>query len=139
MRPARIVALVVIGVVTACCVCAAAERHWQTGTWIDVGLAHDPFIIGGSSSSGPAGFGTATPTRPGMTEVGRYIIETPDLRIELHDIVPIGSRESFDATVTVGASVTFALEKNVAYIRNADGTEHRLRVVKKVPRPKPEQ
>jgi hypothetical protein len=36
------------------------------------------------------------------------------------------------AQVTVGTSVTFAVDKNVAYIRNRDGSEHRLRIIKKI-------
>jgi hypothetical protein len=54
------------------------------------------------------------------------------LRLELKDAAPLGSFGSFDASVTVGASVTFAVDKNVAYIRNANGTEHRLRISKKI-------
>jgi hypothetical protein len=42
----------------------------------------------------------AAPTVP---EVGTYVIETSDLRLELADTTPLGS---FDASVTVGASVT---------------------------------
>jgi len=70
-----------------------------------------------------------------MTEVGTYAIETADLRLELEDVVPLG-RESFERIVSIGAAVTFALSKNIAYIRNADGTEYRLRVVKKRTKPR---
>jgi hypothetical protein len=64
------------------------------------------------------------------------MIETPDLRLELRDNVPVGGRDSFDTNVTVGSSVVFAVDKNVAYLRNADGSEYRLRIIKKIPKVK---
>jgi hypothetical protein len=63
--------------------------------------------------------------------VRTYVIETEDLRIELQDVVSINKR-SID--VVVGQPVTFALEKNTVYIKDADGGEHKLRVMKKGPR-----
>lgn len=71
-----------------------------------------------------------------MAEVGTYVLETADFRLELEDVVPLGSREPFERSVTIGAAVTFALSKNIAYIRNDDGTEYRLRVVKKRSKPR---
>jgi hypothetical protein len=116
-------------------ICSAAERHWQTGTWKDIGTKRD-FLVAGTA---PLGTPTAKPVTPpappldlGTPEVGTYVIETSDLRLELEDTAPIGSFGSFDASVTIGASVMFAVNKNVAYIRNADGTEHRLRIIKKI-------
>ena len=70
-------------------------------------------------------------------DVGTYVIEAAEMRFELEDILPISDSRSFDATVKSGDSVTFALEKNTIYVRNADGTEHRLRVTRKTPRKKP--
>jgi hypothetical protein len=64
------------------------------------------------------------------------VIETSDLRLELKDTVPLGSFGSFDATVRLGASVTFAVNKNLVSIRNADGTEHRLRITKRIAKAK---
>jgi hypothetical protein len=75
--------------------------------------------------------------KPPLVEVGTYVIETDDQRIELQDMVPIGQRGSFDLNVTVGDPVTFALEgKRTAYIRKADGHEYRLLVVKNAARTK---
>ena len=56
------------------------------------------------------------------------VIETDGVRLELEDVVPVG-RRSID--VTVGDAVTFALEKNVVYVKDKDGKEHKLRVTKK--------
>ena len=69
----------------------------------------------------------------GMPEVATYVIETSDLRLELQDVEPIGP-ESLN--VTVGDQVVFAVQKNTVYIRNADRTEHRLQITKKVRKPK---
>jgi hypothetical protein len=111
----------------------AAERHWQTGTCVDVGIKRTPWVGDPSVAGQPL---NGQRTRTAMTEVATYVVETADLRITLEDIVPVGSGDSLDATVTVGSSVTFALDKNTAFVRRADGTEHRLRVTKKGPKPK---
>jgi len=51
------------------------------------------------------------------------------MRIEAEDTVSVG-RHSFDATT--GASVSFAVEKNTVYVRDPDGIDHKLRLLKKV-------
>jgi hypothetical protein len=125
--------LLVIGVlVTGVGVSGAAERHWQNGTWKDMGVKRNPWVGGGASGAGP--LGSTTGVAP---QVGTYVIETPGFRLELEDTIPIGGFGSFDASVTIGASVTFAVNKNVAYIRNADGTEHKLRITRKIARATP--
>jgi hypothetical protein len=126
-----------IHVAAALCVvlaapCAAAERKWQTGTCVDVGIKRTPWVGDPAMSRQPL---NGRPTQSTMTEVATYVIEAGDLRITLEDIVPIGSSSSLDATITVGSSVTFALDKNTAYVRRPDGTEHRLRMTKKGPKP----
>ena len=64
-----------------------------------------------------------------MADIRTYVIETDDVRLELKDVVAVG-RRSVDAIP--GAPVTFALHKNTVYVRDPDGTEHTLRVTKKV-------
>ena len=71
---------------------------------------------------------------PLMADVGTYVIETDDERIELQDMTPIASGDSLDRSVVLGASVTLAIEKKTAYIRVAGGKEHRLLVVKRGPK-----
>jgi hypothetical protein len=66
-----------------------------------------------------------------MADVRTYVIETDTLTLELRDVVQVG-RRSVD--VTIGAAVTFALEKSTVIVRESDGTEHKLRVTKKVPK-----
>ncbi|HZT77342.1 MAG TPA: hypothetical protein VFA27_11830 [Vicinamibacterales bacterium] len=105
---------------------AAAERHWQTGTWGDVATARQMIDFGpGQSSFGPPNAGV--PMRA-LAEVRVFVIETDDTRYELRDTVPITHR-SID--VVVGGPVTFAVEKNTVYVRDQDGTEHKLRLTKK--------
>jgi hypothetical protein len=70
-----------------------------------------------------------------MADVRRFVIETDDVRLEMEDTVPVG-RRSID--VTVGGMVTFALEKNAVYVRDPDGTEHKLRLIKKIERARTE-
>jgi hypothetical protein len=112
-------------------VCIAAERHWQTGTWGEVTTRRKIVDFGpGSSGFGRPG---STPQMRAMADVRRFVIETDDLRLEIEDTVPVG-RRSFDATL--GGMVTFALEKNTVYVRDGDGAEHKLRLLKKVERTK---
>jgi hypothetical protein len=111
---------------------AAAERRWQTGTWGDITVQRRVVDFG----PGASGFGRpgSTPEMRALADVRRFVIETDDLRIEAEDTVSVG-RRSFDATT--GASVTFALEKKTVIVRDADGTEYKLRLIKKVERTRP--
>jgi hypothetical protein len=112
----------------------AAERHWQTGKWIDVNVKRRMVDFGPGAS--PFGGGAQTrsvPTMKAMADVRIYVIETDELRLELEDVVQVNTR-SLDAVI--GLPVTFALEKNAVYIRDSTGVEHKLRVTKKTSKPK---
>lgn len=110
----------------------AAERHWQTGKWIDVSVKRRMVDFGPGSS--PFGGGQrSAPTMRAMADVRAYVIETDEIRLELEDVVQVNTR-SIDAVI--GLPVTFALEKNAVYVRDADGIEHKLRVTKKTGKPK---
>jgi hypothetical protein len=102
---------------------AAADRRWQTGTWTQVGVKRTPFVGDAVHERMPPGF-----NKPQMTEVATYVIETDDRRYHLQAMVAIGS-DGFDLRVTVGDSVTFAVEKKTAYIKLDEG-EYRLLVLK---------
>ena len=107
----------------------AAERKWQTGTWGDITITRKVVDFGpGSSGFGRPG---ATPQMRALADLRHFVIETAEMRIEAEDTVSVG-RRSFDATT--GGSVTFALEKNTVYVRDADRAEHKLRLLKKVAR-----
>jgi hypothetical protein len=108
-------------------VASAAERQWQTGTWTDVGVKRQFVDFGpGSSGFGPPNAGL---TMRALADVRTYVIETADLRLELRDVVQVGRRS---VEVHVGSEVTFALDKSTVYVRDSDGTEHKLHVTKKV-------
>src|SRR5204862_7649321 len=108
---ARLTAAILI--LLAIGVCSAAERQWQTGTWVDTGLARDLWV-GGAGGSARLGRTPTVETSP--SHVATYVIETADLRYELKDVVPIG-RASLD--VTIGGPVTFAVAKKTVYLRKA--------------------
>src|SRR5258706_3747901 len=110
---------------------SAAERHWQTGKWIDVSVKRRMVDFGPGASP----FGGGRPSAPSMraeADVRTYVIETDALRLELEDVVKVNTR-SIDAVI--GLPVTFALVKNTGYVGDADGIEHKLRVTKKTNKP----
>jgi len=122
------IAVVLLGVTLAWAAVAAAEKQWQTGTWGDIGTARQMVDFGPGSS--PFGGGrTSAPPMKAMADIRTYVIETDTLHLELKDVVAVGHR-TVDAIT--GAKVTFAISKNTVYIRDEDGTEHTLRVTKKV-------
>src|SRR6478752_1270771 len=124
-------AVSVLVVLLMASVSTAGERQWQKGTWADSGV-HRQIVDFGPGSSG-FGRPNAAPAMRAMADVRTYVIETDDVRIELRDVVQVG-RRSID--VTIGGPVTFALDKSTAYVRDADGTEHKLRVTKKTSKTK---
>ena len=66
----------------------AAERHWQTGKWIDVSVKRRMVDFGPGSS--PFGGGAQTRSAPpmrAMADTRLYVIETDELRIELDAFV----------------------------------------------------
>jgi hypothetical protein len=127
MRLAILFALLSVSV----SVLTGAERHWQTGKWIDVSVKRRMVDFGPGASP----FGDGRPSSPAMraqADVRTYVIETDTLRLELEDVVKVNSR-SIDAVI--GLPVTFALEKSSVYVRDAEGIEHKLRVTNKINKP----
>jgi hypothetical protein len=119
-------ALATIAVLFVAVVAGAKDRKWQTGTWVDVGTKRQVVDFGpGSSSFDPQGRNMAMRA---MAEVRTFVIETAALRLELQDVVSVNKRS---VEVVVGQPVTFALEGNSVYVKDADGVEHKLRVMKK--------
>jgi hypothetical protein len=109
---------------------SAAERHWQTGKWIDVSVKRRMVDFGPGAS--PFGSGSGRPSTPSMkaqADVKTYVIETDELRLELEEVTQVNTR-SIDAVI--GLPAIFALEKNTVYVRDSDNVEHKLKVTKKV-------
>src|SRR5262245_66461547 len=101
----------------------AADRKWQTGTWGEVTTKRKRVEFGpGASPFGQPG--APSPSMRAMADIRHFVIETDEMRLELEDTVSI-RRRSLDATA--GGPVTFALDKKTVYVRDADGTEHKLR------------
>lgn len=124
MRP-RVLALLITCVAAAAAV-RAAERQWQTGVWGNVSTTRQMVDFGpGASSFGPPNAGIQMRA---LADVRVFVIETDEATYELRDTVPI-NRRSID--VSVGAPVTFAVDKKTVYVRDADGAEHKLRLTKK--------
>jgi hypothetical protein len=118
-------ALSAIGVVFLLCSIAGAAdspRRWQRGTWSEVKITRPKIVIGVQPKLRPG------QTPPAMTLIRTYVIDTEDLRLELKEPSP-PPRRSVEAMV--GHPVTFALEKNTLYVRDDDGTEHRLQITKR--------
>jgi hypothetical protein len=113
--------------VLTACLSSAADRNWETGKWADVGVARNPFV-GDPRSSSPGAL--PVPNARTTPEVGRYIIETMDMRYTVEDIVALGGPASIDLVAKIGERVTFAVSKSSVYIKG-DGTEYRLRLVKR--------
>jgi hypothetical protein len=114
--------VVAVSVVTANVWAAGADRAWQTGTWRDVQIVR-PRVVFGIARAPRAG--SPAPT---FSEVRTYVIETGDLRLELKETTTADARR---VDAAVGEPVTFALEKNTVYIKEAGGVEHKLTVTKK--------
>ena len=115
------------GMTTGNAAAAGPERAWQTGTWRGVQIVR-PKVVFGVTRVPRVG----SPA-PAIAEVRTYIIETDDLRLELKENTTADARR-IDATV--GEPVTFALEKNTVYIKEAEGAEHKLGVTKKITKTK---
>ena len=124
----RTIALLIL-LMSAAAGSAAAERHWQTGTWGDVTTKRKLIDFGPGAS--PFGRPGTQPSMRAMADVRNLVIETDALRIEMEDTVPIG-RRSIDPVL--GEAVTFALDKKSVYVRDEEGREHKLRLTKKVDR-----
>jgi len=109
----------------------ARERQWQTGTCVDAGLRHDPYV-GAQSTPHVGGQSDATsrvPQRPSVPETATFTIEADGARFEVEEMIPVGSGS---VNLTVGQTVTFAIEGKTLYVRDVHGHEHKLRVMKVV-------
>jgi hypothetical protein len=117
-----------VGLLMASPSAAGRERAWQMGTWRSAQIVRPKVVFGvvrAPRVGSPA---------PAIAEVRTYVIETDDLRLELKETTTADARR---VDAEVAAPVTFALEKNTVYIKEADGAEHKLSVTKKITKTKP--
>ena len=125
MKSPDVRALVVIWVI--CCSAAsgwAAERAWQKGTWRDVQVKR-PKVVFGMSPNTPTGTPRTSP--PAAQEVRTYVIETDTSRLELRENATVDTPR---IDVLVGESVQFAIEKKNVWIKDPDGRERKLSLIK---------
>ena len=103
----------------------SAERAWQTGTWRDAQTKR-PKVVFGVAPTNPNGTPRVAP--PAAQEVRTYVIETDTLRLELKENTTVDAPR---LDVLIGEPVTFAIEKNSVYIKDASGKERKLSLTKK--------
>lgn len=106
----------------------SADRVWQTGTWRDA-LVERPRVVFGIAPRDPNS-GVPRSSPPPAQEIRKFVIETDTLRLELKQNATVDTPK-IDALI--GEPVTFALEKNTAYVKDLDGREHKMSVTKKGP------
>ena len=122
-----LVVLFALGVVAGSVAVAAKDRAWQTGIVRRIEVTRPKFVFGPTAAPGAAG-----PAPLPSTTVNRtYTIETDALRLEVKETT---TTDAPALDLDIGDVVTFAIEKNTVYIREANGKEHPLRLVKKSPR-----
>ena len=109
----------------------SAERAWQQGVWRDAQTKRAKIVFGIAPNNPNSGAPRMAP--PASQEVRSYVIETDDLRLEFKENTTVDAPR---IDVLIGQPVTFALEKNNIYIKDADGREHKLTVTKKTARAK---
>lgn len=117
MKTAGAVLLLLLG----CASAFAADRYWQQGTWTQVKITRPKIVIGVKPKPEPG-------QAPAMTEIRSYVITTADLRLEVKEPSPPPRRP---VAAIVGLPVTFAVENNIVYVRDDDGTEYKLQLTKR--------
>jgi len=103
----------------------AVERAWQTGTLRDVQVKRAKVVF--SAAPGDPGIGGRR-SPPPPRETRTYVIETDDVRLELKQDATVDAPR---LDVLVGDPVTFAIEKNSVYIKDANGHETKLSLTKR--------
>ena len=119
--------LLVLTLVFASATVWAAERAWQTGTWREAQTRRPKVVFGVAPNNPNSGAPRSAP--PAAQEIRTYVIETDTLRLELKENTTVDASR---IDVLIGQPVTFALEKNTVYVKDADGKEHKLSLTKKV-------
>ena len=108
----------------------AADRVWQKGTWRDMQVKRPKVVFGVSPNSPSTGAPRTSP--PASQEVRTYVIETDTTRFELRENTTVDSPH---LDVLVGEPVQFAVEKKTVWVKDQDGREHKLSLVKQSKKP----
>jgi hypothetical protein len=108
----------------------AADRVWQKGTWRDMQVKRPMVVFGVSPNSPSTGAPRTSP--PASQEVRTYVIETDTTRFELRENTTVDLPH---IDVLVGEAVQFAVEKKTVWVKDQDGREHKLSLVKQSKKP----
>ena len=103
----------------------AVERVWQKGTWRDVQVKR-PKVVFGITPNGPA-TGAPRASSPAAQETRSYVIETDTMRFELRENSTVDTPRM---DVLVGDPVEFAVEKKNVWVKDQEGREHKLSLIK---------
>jgi hypothetical protein len=118
-----------LAIVSVVCFAAAsvwtAERVWQKGTWRDVQVKRPKVVFGVAPNSPNTGVPRSSP--PAAQEIRTYVIETDTKRFELKENATVDTPR---IDVLVGEPVEFAIEKKTVWVKDQDGHEHKLSLVK---------
>jgi hypothetical protein len=108
-----------VGVVAFAGILLAAERAWQEGVWRGANVDR-PLVTFGVGTRDPA---TGLPRAASTREIRTYVIETATDRLELRQEATTSTPR---LDVVVGGAVLVAIEKKTAYVKDAQGREHKL-------------
>jgi len=103
----------------------AVERVWQKGTWRDVQVKRPKVVFGISPNTPTTGAPRTTP--PAAQETRTYVIETETTRFELRENSTVDTPRM---DVLVGDPVEFAVEKKNVWVKDQEGREHKLSLIK---------
>ena len=126
MKSSHLRALVIV--LAICCSAASvwtAERVWQKGTWREFQVKRPKVVFGIAPNSPNTGVPRSSP--PASQEIRTYVIETDTLRLELRENATVDTPR---IDVLVGEPVEFAIEKKNVWIKDQDGRERKLSLVK---------
>jgi hypothetical protein len=104
---------------------SAADRVWQKGTWRDVQVRRPKVVFGVAPNSPNTGVPRTSP--PASQEIRTYVVETETMRLELRENATVDTPQM---DVLVGEPVEFAIEKKNVWVKDANGREHKLTLVK---------
>ena len=102
-----------------------AERAWQKGTWRAVEVRRPKVVFGVAPNSPNTGVPRTSP--PAVQEIRTYVIDTETMRLELRENT---TADAPRIDVLVGEPVEFAIEKKNVWVKDQDGHEHKLSLVK---------
>jgi hypothetical protein len=117
------------------CVSAAsvwtAEHVWQKGTWREMQVKR-PKVVFGIVPNSP-NTGVPRSSVAATQEIRTYVIDTGTTRLELQEY---STADAPRIDVLPGDPVEFAVEKKNVWVKDKNGREHKLTLVKETRNPR---